>query len=122
MIASTILVVDDEDSVRLVVGRMLRARGFGLIEARDGREALQLVQQRERPPDLILSDVVMPLLTGGELARKIHAERPEQRILLMSAHAPDVLLRRGLYAEHLPFLQKPFTVEQLILAVRAALS
>src|SRR4051812_31962704 len=111
MTASTILVVDDEDSVRLVVGRMLRARGFGLIEARDGREALQLVQHREQPPDLILSDVVMPLLTGGELARKIHAERPQQRILLMSAHAPDVLLRRGLYAEHLPFLQKPFTVE-----------
>jgi two-component system, cell cycle sensor histidine kinase and response regulator CckA len=122
MSASSILVVDDEESVRLVVGRMLRARGFELIEAKDGREALQLVQQREQAPDLVLSDVIMPLLTGGELARKIHASRPEQRILLMSAYAPHELLRRGLYAEHLPFLQKPFTAEQLILAVRTAMS
>jgi two-component system, cell cycle sensor histidine kinase and response regulator CckA len=122
MIGPAILVVDDEETVRLVVGRMLRARGFALLEARDGREALQLVQQREHPPDLILTDVVMPLLNGGELASRVRASQPDQRILLMSAYALEDLRQRGLYPEELPFVQKPFTVEQLVGAVRSALS
>jgi two-component system cell cycle sensor histidine kinase/response regulator CckA len=122
MTGSTILVVDDEDTVRLIVGRMLRARGFGLLEARDGREAFQVVQQREHPPDLILTDVVMPLLNGGELASRVRAIQPDQRILLMSAYALEDLRQRGLYPEGLPFVQKPFTVEQLMRAVRSALA
>jgi two-component system cell cycle sensor histidine kinase/response regulator CckA len=122
MTGPAILVVDDEETVRLVVGRMLRARGFALLEARDGREALQLVQQREHPPDLILTDVVMPLLNGGELASRVRASQPDQRILLMSAYALEDLRQRGLYPEELPFVQKPFTVEQLVRAVRSALS
>jgi two-component system, cell cycle sensor histidine kinase and response regulator CckA len=122
MTSPTILVVDDEDTVRLVVGRMLRASGFALLEARDGREALQLVQQREHPPDLILTDVVMPLLNGGELASRVRAGRPDQRILLMSAYALEDLRQRGLYPEEFPFVQKPFTVEQLVRVVRSALA
>jgi len=118
----TILVVDDEDTVRLVVGRMLRASGFAVLEARDGRAALQMVQQRDHPPDLILTDVVMPLLNGGELASRVRASRPDQRILLMSAYALEDLRQRGLYAEELLFVQKPFTVEQLARAVRSALA
>jgi two-component system cell cycle sensor histidine kinase/response regulator CckA len=122
MTGPTILVVDDEDTVRRVVGRMLRASGFALLEARDGREALQVVQQREHPPDLILTDVVMPLLNGGELASRVRASRPDQRILLMSAYALEDLRQRGLYPEALRFVQKPFTVEQLVRAVRSALA
>jgi two-component system, cell cycle sensor histidine kinase and response regulator CckA len=122
MTGPTILVADDEDTVRLVVGRMLRASGFALLEARDGREALQVVQQREHPPDLILTDVVMPLLNGGELASRVRASRPDQRILLMSAYALEDLRQRGLYPEEFPFVQKPFTVEQLVRAVRSALA
>lgn len=87
MTGPTILVADDEDTVRHVVGRMLRASGFAVLEAGDGREALQVVQQREHPPDLILTDVVMPLLNGGELASRVRASRPDQRILLMSTYA-----------------------------------
>jgi two-component system cell cycle sensor histidine kinase/response regulator CckA len=122
MTGPTILVVDDEETVRLVVGRMLRASGFALLEARDGREALQVVQQREHPPDLILTDVVMPLLNGGELASRVRASRPDQRFLLMSAYALEDLRQRGLYPEELLFVQKPFTVEQLVCAVRSALA
>jgi two-component system, cell cycle sensor histidine kinase and response regulator CckA len=122
MTGPTILVADDEDTVRLVVGRMLRASGFALLEARDGREALQVVQQREHPPDLILTDVVMPLLNGGELASRVRASRPDQRILLMSAYALEDLRQRGLCPEEFPFVQKPFTVEQLVRAVRSALA
>lgn len=122
MTGPTILVVDDEDTVRHVVGRMLRASGFAVLEARDGREALQLVQQREHPPDLILTDVVMPLLNGGELASRVRASRPDQRILLMSAYASEDLRQRGLYPEDLPFVQKPFTADQLVRTVRSALS
>jgi two-component system, cell cycle sensor histidine kinase and response regulator CckA len=122
MTGPSILVVDDEDTVRHVVGRMLRASGFAVLEARDGREALQLVQQREHPPDLILTDVVMPLLNGGELASRVRASRPDQRILLMSAYALEDLRQRGLYPEDLPFVQKPFTADQLVRAARSALS
>jgi two-component system cell cycle sensor histidine kinase/response regulator CckA len=122
MTGPTILVVDDEDTVRHVVGRMLRQSGFALLEAKDGREALQLVQQREHPPDLILTDVVMPLLNGGELASRVRASRPDQRILLMSAYALEDLRQRGLDPEELPFVQKPFTADQLVRAVRSALS
>jgi two-component system, cell cycle sensor histidine kinase and response regulator CckA len=120
--APTILVVDDENTVRHVVGRMLRAGGFSLLEATDGREALQVVQQREHPPDLILTDVVMPLLNGGELAARVRAIQPDQRVLLMSAYALEDLRERGLYPEELPFVQKPFTADQLVRAVRSALS
>jgi two-component system cell cycle sensor histidine kinase/response regulator CckA len=122
MTGPTILVVDDENTVRHVVGRMLRAGGFALLEATDGREALQVVQQREHPPDLILTDVVMPLLNGGELASRVRAIQPDQRVLLMSAYALEDLRRQGLYPEELPFVQKPFTAEQLVRAVRSALS
>lgn len=122
MASPTILVVDDEETVRHIVGRMLGASGFTLIEAKDGREALQLVQQREEPPDLILTDVVMPLLNGGELAQRVCSIRPEQRILLMSAYALEDLRQRGLYPEGLPFIQKPFTLERLVVAVRSALA
>ena len=122
MTAPTILVVDDENTVRHVVGRMLRAEGFALVEATDGREALQVVQQREHPPDLILTDVVMPLLNGGELASRVRAIQPDQRVLLMSAYALEDLRQRGLYPEELPFVQKPFTADQLVRAVRSALS
>lgn len=122
MTGPTILVVDDEETVRHVVGRMLRESGFALLEAKDGREALHLVQQRERAPDLILTDVVMPLLNGGELAARVRASQPDQRILLMSAYALEDLRQRGLYPEGVSFLQKPFTAEQLFRAVRSALS
>lgn len=122
MTAPTILVVDDENTVRHVVGRMLRAGGFALLEATDGREALQVVQQREHPPDLILTDVVMPLLNGGELAARVRTIQPDQRVLLMSAYALEDLRQRGLYPEELPFVQKPFTADQLVRAVRSALS
>lgn len=121
MTTPTVLVVDDEETVRHIVRRMLRASGFALLEAQDGREALQLVQQREHPPDLILTDVVMPLLNGGELADRVRAIRPEQRFLLMSAFALDDLQQRGLYPLDLPFVQKPFTLERLENAVRSAL-
>jgi CheY-like chemotaxis protein len=121
MSGSTVLVVDDEETVRHIVQRMLQTSGFSLLEAKDGREALQLVQQREAPPDLILADVIMPLLNGWELADRVWIGQPDQRFLLMSAYGLDDLRQRGLYPVDVPFVQKPFTLDQLVAAVHSAL-
>ncbi len=121
MTEPTVLVADDEDTVRHIVQRMLQTSGFSLMEARDGREALQMVQQRAQPPDLILADVIMPLLNGWELVDRVRTRCPQQRFLLMSAYALDDLRHRGLYPVEVPFVQKPFTLDRLVAAVRSAL-
>jgi CheY-like chemotaxis protein len=112
-----ILLVEDETSVRLMVGRMLRAIGSDVVPAADGREAWRLYATRERPYDLIISDVVMPILGGGELAGRVLKENPEQPIILMSAMPPETLADQLAPIPQLPFLTKPFGVEQLVSAV-----
>lgn len=112
-----ILLVEDETSVRLLVGRMLRGVGSDVDPAADGREAWRLYSTRERPYDLVLSDVVMPILGGGELAARVLAENPEQAIVLMSAMPRETLADQLALAPDLPFLAKPFTLEQLVAVI-----
>lgn len=112
-----ILLVEDEASVRLMVGRMLRSIGSDVVPAADGREAWRMFATRERPYDLVLSDVVMPILGGGELAARILAEAPDQAIVLMSAMPRDTLTDQLRRIPELPFLAKPFSVEQLVAIV-----
>ncbi|MDQ2669795.1 MAG: response regulator [Gemmatimonadota bacterium] len=112
-----ILLVEDEASVRLMVGRMLRSIGSDVVPAADGREAWRMFATRERAYDLVLSDVVMPILGGGELAARILAEVPDQAIVLMSAMPRDTLADQLRRIPELPFLSKPFSVEQLVAIV-----
>ena len=112
-----ILLVEDETSVRLMVGRMLRSLGSDVVPAADGREAWRLYATRERPYDLLVSDVVMPILGGGELAARVLKENPEQAIILMSAMPRETLADQLRLLPELPFLAKPFGVEQLVSAV-----
>lgn len=109
-----ILLVEDEASVRLMVGRMLRAIGSDVVPAADGREAWRLYSTRERPYDLVISDVIMPILGGGELAARVLRESPEQAIILMSAMPRETLADQLASLPELPFLPKPFGVEQLV--------
>jgi len=118
--AGTVLVVEDEPAVRALVGSVLRQRGYTLIEAGSAREAMGMLRDYRGPLHLLVTDVIMPEMTGVELARRVVAERPLTPVLYMSGYADDVLRH-----EHaLPgaaFLQKPFAPETLIERVREML-
>jgi CheY-like chemotaxis protein len=110
----TILVVDDEEVVRSVVRDMLEADGYSILDTSDPQHALRLA--RERPIHLLLTDVVMPLMTGPELATRLLAESPSTRILLMSAYPMSEVAASGW-----AFINKPFSVQTLNDRVRQIL-
>ena len=116
----TILVVEDELTVRLAACRMIRGLGFEVAEAGDGREALRLIRQREAPFALVLTDVVMPVMDGLELSRVLSEERPAQPVLCMSAYPTTTLAGHNLLPER-PFIRKPFLPTALSSAIREAI-
>jgi two-component system cell cycle sensor histidine kinase/response regulator CckA len=103
----TILVVDDEDDIRVVVRQMLTADGYLVLDTEDPNQALRLAGQQH--VDLLLTDVVMPLMRGTELAQRLLALVPSAKVLLMSAYKVAEITASG----H-PFLAKPFTPEVLL--------
>jgi len=116
-----ILVVDDQEGVRALIGRELSERGHTVLEAADGSEALHLVRRRNGAVDLVLSDVLMPQMNGPELAKHIGVEFPDVPVILMSAFTPDGVARVGLSETLVPVLQKPFEPAQLAELVDLAL-
>lgn len=109
----TVLVVDDEETPRSVTCRMVRALGYPTQSARDGREALRYIQQHPGEVRLVLTDVIMPYMDGGELServRDLHAGLP---IVLMSAYPVGEIAELVAAYPELPFLEKPFTTETL---------
>jgi two-component system, cell cycle sensor histidine kinase and response regulator CckA len=117
----TILVIEDEDSVREPVCDMLRLSGYTVLEARHGGEALLICERHKGTIDLMLSDVVMPQISGRELAQRVAPLRPEMRVLFMSGHTEDAVLRYGVMNATMAFVQKPFTLEALGRKLRAVL-
>jgi CheY-like chemotaxis protein len=115
--AGTVFVVEDEPAVRALVGSVLRQRGYTMMEASSGREALAMLRDYKGPLHLLVTDVIMPEMTGVELARRVVAVRPDTPVLYISGYADEVLRH-----EHaLPgsaFLQKPFAPETLVERVR----
>jgi PAS domain S-box-containing protein len=116
----TILVAEDADLVRQLTREMLEVRGYRVLEASNGAEALDICKTHEGPIDLILSDVVMPGLTGRELADKAVRLRPEVRVLLMSGYT-DEISKAGFLHPGLQFIEKPFTSNSLALKIREVL-
>ena len=116
----TILVVEDDDMVRPLTGRLLGAKGYTALEARDGLDALDMLR-RHREVSLVLTDVIMPEMGGAELARRLAALYPELPVLFMSGFTDDEIVRRGLLIPGSPYLQKPFDVHTLALRVRELL-
>ena len=110
----TILVVDDEEVVRSVVRDMLESEGYTILDTGDPQHALRIA--REQPVHLLLSDVVMPLMKGPELAAKLLAVSPSTRILLMSAYQMSDVAASGR-----AFIGKPFSVQRLSEKVREVL-
>ncbi len=117
----TILLVDDQESVRSVIRRQLGKHGHTVLEAGDGADALHLLRWRSGKVDLVLSDVVMPGMNGTELAAVICSEFPGLPVVLMSAYAPAGLTRVGFQETIIPVLPKPFEEAQLLELVEVAL-
>jgi CheY-like chemotaxis protein len=113
----TILLVDDEDGVRVTLRRQLIVHGHTVLEASHGTEAIAVVRMRRGNLDLVLADLVMPEMNGTELAATLCREYPDLPVILMSAYAPAGLTRIGPHDQTVPVLQKPFAsgqVEELI--------
>jgi CheY-like chemotaxis protein len=120
--SKTLIVVDDVGIVRRAAARMLSDAGYRVFEAASAVEALEVLNTARRAVDLVITDVVMPDISGVALVRMIEAEWPATRILFMSAHAAEVLVQEGLAQPGVHFLAKPFTREELVAKVGDVLS
>jgi len=114
----TVLVAEDEDAVRHIIAKALEARGYRVLTARDGVEALALAGRHAGQIDLLVSDVVMPDMNGRELSRQLTEARPTVKTLYLSGYTDDAMLHRGVLQEGVPFLQKPFSLDALACKVR----
>jgi two-component system cell cycle sensor histidine kinase/response regulator CckA len=104
----TILMVEDEDVLRTLLAKFLRLHGYAVLEARHGDEALQICAQHQGPIHLMVTDVVMPKMSGRVLADRISSSRPEMKVLFMSGYTEDEVVQRGVADLSVAFLQKPF--------------
>lgn len=117
----TILLVEDAQPVRAVVREILEMQGHEVIEARHGAEALTLEAGHEGPIHLLLTDVVMPEMSGRELAQRLLPLRPEMNVLYISGYTDDAIVRHGVLGAGMAFLSKPFTPDALAAKVREIL-
>ncbi|OJF11590.1 hybrid sensor histidine kinase/response regulator [Couchioplanes caeruleus] len=117
----TLLVVDDEAALREVAGRILSGAGYRVLAADGGAQALELARLHDGAIDLLVSDVVMPGMLGKELADRLTDVRPDTRVLYMSGYAQPVLASKGTLDPGVALLEKPFTAEDLLTAVRKRL-
>src|SRR4051812_10812470 len=109
----TVLLVEDEPAVRIMTSRALQEFGYGVIEASGGHQALGILERKDTPIELLITDVILPGMDGPELARRAVELTPNLPVLFISGYTDDEIVRRGLLQEGQPFLQKPFTPEAL---------
>jgi two-component system, cell cycle sensor histidine kinase and response regulator CckA len=117
----TVLVVEDESALRDLAVSILETNGYTVLSADDSEIALAISKQYESKIDLLLTDVVMPGLTGPDLAVEIKAQRPELKVVYMSGYAGNMMLHQGVPGAELPLLTKPFSTRALLMKVRAVL-
>jgi PAS domain S-box-containing protein len=115
--AGRVLLVEDDADVRRATRRMLENLGYFVLEARDGKEALEVAERAVGSIDVVVTDLMMPRMNGGDLARALAAKYPTLRIVFTSGYTDDAVLRRRLVDSEHRFLQKPFTAEQLSTAI-----
>jgi CheY-like chemotaxis protein len=118
---ATVLLVEDEPSVRAIAARSLERGGFRVLQASGGAAALDMVD-RHGQPDLVLTDLMMPGIGGTELARRLKERWPDLPILFMSGYSVEDLLRQGAIGDERAIIQKPFTPDSLVRGVAAALA
>lgn len=119
--SGTILVVEDKDALRVMLCKYLRSCGYKVLEARDGVMALRKFKRYPRPIDILLTDVVMPTISGSELAMRLTEQRPELRVLIMSGHEESIVRREGILNKRIKILRKPFSLMILAKSVSETL-
>jgi CheY-like chemotaxis protein len=117
----TILLVEDALRVRAVVREILEMNGYNVLEARHGVEALEISERHQGPIHLMVTDVVMPQMSGRELAQRLQPLRPDMKVLYMSGYTDDAIVRHGVLGAGMAFLSKPFTPDALALKVSEVL-
>jgi len=117
----TILLVEDDSGVRHLLARILRDRGYTVIEACDAEDALRIFDRQGAEIDLALTDVMMPGMSGLDLARILRAKRADLKILCMSGYTEQTLVNSGSFAPGMPFLRKPLRPDTLAAGVRETL-
>ena len=122
MAAKRILIVDDEELVRLVMRSVLHGAGFQVTEAADGEDALRALMQAGQSFDVVLLDLRMPRLSGPETLRRIREQAPATKVVMLSGGIPDGELETCIGQGDVRFLPKPFANDELIQAVQEALA
>jgi CheY-like chemotaxis protein len=117
----TVLLVEDEASLRTVTRQVLERHGYTVLEAANGAAALQLVSTHPSPIHLLLTDVVMPAVGGRELADRLAGLRPNLKVCYTSGYTEDAIVRHGVLEPGIAYLQKPFTLDALARKVREVL-
>jgi two-component system cell cycle sensor histidine kinase/response regulator CckA len=114
----TLLLVEDEDGLRSLNARGLKSRGYTVIEAGNGVEALEALEERDGAIDVVVSDVVMPEMDGPTLLKEMRGRNPDLRIIFVSGYAEDAFAKSLPEGQQFSFLAKPFTLSQLVAAVK----
>jgi PAS domain S-box-containing protein len=119
--SETVLLVDDDEGVRAVSGRILRQAGYTVLSSTDGLEAIRLIEESRGQVDLLVTDVVMPRLGGRDLVAHVREVHPDLRVLYVSGYTEEGVRRQGALDPESAFLEKPFTAERLTRKVREVL-
>jgi CheY-like chemotaxis protein len=119
--SETVLIVEDNDALRKLAKNVLRKYGYEILEAENGEKALNVSETHEGPIHLLLTDVVMPAMSGTDLSEKLQSIRPETRVIYMSGYTADAIVRNGILRQDINFIEKPFSLENLAKKVRQVL-
>ncbi|MBI2340607.1 MAG: response regulator [Deltaproteobacteria bacterium] len=119
--SETVMVVEDEEKLRKFIGRVLREKGYTVLEAPSGQEALRMSESFPKPVALLVTDVILRGLSGPQTAERLIIERPDMKVLYISGYTDNAIVHHGVLEEGTNFLQKPFTPEALARKVREVL-
>jgi DNA-binding NtrC family response regulator len=117
----TILLVEDDTDIRVLARDALRERGFTVLEAGNGREAREAVSRHTGPIDLLLTDVILPGVNGKVLAEELLQRHPDLKVIYMSGYSDEILSPHGILQPGIHFLQKPFSMIDLVQKIRRVL-